>query len=121
MRVKKTVEKTPVDVFEEVIEDVDPNAEEDEVVQRVVNKLEKVITIKKVLSQKQKPHLDKLAKIREGKRYKPIEKPAPPLIPAQVPVKKEVKKPVKKVIKEIQQEVQVKPEVFLSRFNRKLF
>jgi hypothetical protein len=42
---------------------------DDSQIQKVVSKVNRVITIKKVLSAKQQAHLDKVAKERKGKRY----------------------------------------------------
>lgn len=44
-------------------------SEADSVVERLVNKVQKVITLKKVLSEKQKAHLDKIALKRKGKKF----------------------------------------------------
>lgn len=113
VRVKKTVEVTDV-TPEEIPEEVTPEDEPNEVMTRVVNKLQKVITIKKQLSDRQQAHLDKLAKARNGTKYA---------------VKAEEPKPVKKVVKKkepvvvaemkvVKKVVAVEP---IYRFSRNLF
>ena len=42
---------------------------DDSIEERVVQKLKKVITIKKELSDKQKAHIEKLGKQKKGKKY----------------------------------------------------
>ena len=62
----EVVERTLPEILDE---DEDKNSE-DSVIERVVNKLQKVVTIKKVLSDKQQAHLDSLAKKKKGKKVK---------------------------------------------------
>ena len=52
-------------------EDQDKNSEnsEDSVIERVVNKFQRVVTVKRILSDKQRAHLDLLAKNKKGKKY----------------------------------------------------
>ena len=51
----------------EILEDQEGS--EDSVIERVVNKLQRVVTVKKMLSDRQKAHLDTLAKKKKGKKY----------------------------------------------------
>lgn len=50
------------------------NTENEETEQKIVNKVQKVITIKRNLSEKQKSHLETLASKRKGKVYKEVVK-----------------------------------------------
>lgn len=120
----KEIVEIPIENAEEQIENVEqPVVEqdvEDPIINRVINKLEKVITIKRVLSDKQKQHLDKLAKIRDGKKYtqklpEPIIEQVEPMVE---PVKKVKKQPVKKVIKK---EPDIIEQPITKIFSRKLF
>ena len=87
-----------------VVETVEPTepvmpTEEDEVVTRVVNRLKKVVTIKRELSDKQKAHLESLASKKKGKKYvakvdeKEIEQIPEVIVPAKVRKQRVVKPP----------------------------
>ena len=68
---------------------------EDETEQKIVNKVQKVITIKRNLSEKQKSHLETLASKRKGKVYKEVVKQE------EVPEVKITKKPRSKKVVEV--------------------
>jgi hypothetical protein len=75
-----------------------PMSPEDEMEAKIINRLQKTIVIKKIPSEKQKAHLDRLAKNKAGSRYKkvePLSKEDTQEIPVTV-VEKKVKKPAKK-------------------------
>lgn len=119
VRVKKTVEVTDV-TPEEIPEEVTPEDEPNEVMTRVVNKLQKVITIKKQLSDRQQAHLDKLAKARNGTKYAvKAEEPKP--VKKVVKKKEIVAEPKKKVVKKVQVVEKVVAVEPIFRFSRNLF
>jgi len=126
----ETVE-TPVEPINE--QETDIASETDSVVERVVSKVKQVITLKKVLTDKQQAHLDKLAKARLGKKttYRVIpvvEVPLKPkakrtvkpkvILPASVPEPiTAVRKPRPKKVEIIQDQEPIN----LSKFNKNLF
>lgn len=69
--------------------------ENEETEQKIVNKVQKVITIKRNLSEKQKSHLETLASKRKGKVYKEVVKQE------EVPEVKITKKPRSKKVVEV--------------------
>ena len=71
------------------------NTEDEETEQKIVNKVQKVITIKRNLSEKQKSHLETLASKRKGKVYKEVVKQE------EVPEVKITKKPRSKKVVEV--------------------
>lgn len=71
------------------------NTENEETEQKIVNKVQKVITIKRNLSEKQKSHLETLASKRKGKVYKEVVKQE------EVPEVKITKKPRSKKVVEV--------------------
>ena len=86
---------------------------DDSIGERVVNKLKKVITIKKQLSDKQKAHIEKLGKQKKGKKN--IEKFDETEI--ELPVEVSQKKPrVPRVIPvEPESESESEPEVIIAK------
>ena len=60
------------------------NQEIDSIEERVVNKLKKVITIKKQLTPKQQAHIDNLANKKKGKKY--VEAVSEKDLPVEIPV-----------------------------------
>jgi len=118
-------------VIQEPIEETDIQSD-DSVVQRVVSKVKQVITLKKVLTEKQQKHIDKLAAERLGKKstYKelPVEtvalKPkAKRTVKPKVELKVEPIVPVKIVKLRVKKPIQVfqEPIINLSKFNKNLF
>ena len=69
--------------------------ENEETEQKIVNKVQKVITIKRNLSEKQKSHLETLASKRKGKVYKEVVKQE------ELPEVKITKKPRSKKVVEV--------------------
>ena len=65
-RPKKVLEQVHETAVEAVVEPIEQGSE-DSVIERVVSKLQKVVTIKKQLSEKQQAHLDSLAKKKKGR------------------------------------------------------
>lgn len=122
-RVKKQVTAGKEQAVEQVVEEpIVEEGSDDSVIERVVNKLQKVVTIKKQLSEKQQAHLDSLANKRKGKKFVMAAEPADI---KEIPVK--VTKP-----KSAQPKKEVKPKktpsiqptqttVFISRFKKSLF
>jgi imidazolonepropionase-like amidohydrolase len=101
-------------VQEEVVQEEVIESDTDSVVERVVSKVQKIITIKKVLTPKQQAHLDKLALVRKGKKtsYK------------EIPTKET--KPVKSRAKKVKVEVEESEEseeiiTPIKKFNKSLF
>lgn len=97
----------------------DKNTDES-IEERVVNKLKKVITIKKELSDKQKAHIEKLGKQKKGKKY--IEKvdETEVELPTEVVPKKPRAPRVKPVIiEESESDVSTEPEVIVVKKKKK--
>lgn len=92
------------------------NTENDETEQKIVNKVQKVITIKRNLSEKQKSHLETLASKRKGKVYKEVVKQE------DVPeiLKVITKKPRSKKVVESESEEESSEEIIVKKKVKKI-
>lgn len=91
---------------------------DDSVEERVVNKLKRVITIKKELSDKQKAHIEKLGKQKRGKKY--VEQvPETEVELATEVVPKKPRAPRVKPIEPIEEESSEEPEVIVVKKKKK--
>lgn len=92
------------------------NTENEETEQKIVNKVQKVITIKRNLSEKQKSHLETLASKRKGKVYKEVVKQE------DVPeiVKVITKKPRSKKVVESESEEESSEEIIVKKKVKKI-
>ena len=86
--------------------------------ERVVNKLKKVITIKRELSDKQKAHIEKLGKQKKGKKYIEQVEVQDVELPTEV-VPKKARAPRVKPIPEPTEEESSEPEVIVVKKKKK--
>jgi len=93
---------------ESVQEPIEEQEEEeeslDEIDSKIINRLKKTIIIKKELTEKQQNHLDKLATLKKGSKYKKVSDLTDKEV-ENIPIKKSVKK-VKKAKKVIEPETE---------------
>ena len=92
---------------------------EDSVEERVVQKLKKVITIKKELSDKQKAHIEKLGKAKKGKKYVQQVEAKEVELPVEIKTKKPRAPRVKVVEPESSEEESSEPEVIVVKKKKK--
>ena len=88
---------------------------EDSVEERVVQKLKKVITIKKQLSEKQQAHIDNLSKAKKGKKYVQQVEAKEVELPVEIKTKKPRAPRVKVVEPESSEEESSEPEVIVVK------
>ena len=86
--------------------------------ERVVNKLKRVITIKKELGDKQKAHIEKLGKAKKGKKYVQQVDETDVELPTEV-VPKKARAPRVKPIPEPTEEESSEPEVIVVKKKKK--
>lgn len=93
---------------------------EDETEQKIVNKVQKVITIKRNLSEKQKSHLETLASKRKGKVYKEVVKQEEVPEILKVITKKPRSKKVVEVVESESEEESSEEEIIVKKKVKKI-
>jgi len=97
-------EQEPIEVQEPIEEQEEEEESLDEIDSKIINRLKKTIIIKKELTEKQQNHLDKLATLKKGSKYKKVSDLTDKEV-ENIPIKKSVKK-VKKAKKVIEPETE---------------
>jgi len=96
------------------------NTEDEETEQKIVNKVQKVITIKRNLSEKQQKHLETLASKRKGKVYKEVVKQEEVPEVVKVITKKPRSKKVVEVVESESEEESSEEEIIVKKKVKKI-